>query len=293
MKHFRVYSKIIVTAVVVLSFLGTLTAEVAQTKTIPQNHKLAVLSGVTPVTYFDQFIDPQWSPDGTRLSFSKEKYDALFMTELKSEVINTLVNQPFCGYEPRWSDNGDVIFFRTAGQTFTDTLSHAVTLMGEKKQSVYRSKLHQEAQLSVKNHQIYLHKKSAQSSAPGVTQAITDQADKYFAPVLSPNGKFLLFEGIVSGIFIRDLGNDTLIHVGRGNHPCWSSDSKSIVFDRTTDDGTQITSGDLFMYNLEKNETIQLTNTDDVIEQRPAISPDNSRIAFDANGAIFIGYITY
>jgi Tol biopolymer transport system component len=259
----------------------------------PNSNGAALLTHIEALTPTESFMAPQWSPDGIRLSFSKEKFDTLFVADMEQKSVKTLVQGPFVGYAAKWSADGGQLYFRKLGQEFTATLTQAVTLDGKNVQSTFHSSLDDVIRLSVKNDQIYVEQKSAQAFYFNSPTLITDQKDQYFAPVLSPDGKYVCFEGIVSGIYIMHLETGETIHVGRGNHPVWSFDGQLIVFDKTEDDGRQLTGGELFLYDLNSNDIIQLTDTKHIIEQHPALSPDNSKVAFDAGGAIFVGTMDY
>lgn len=277
----------------VFVFQGNVYAKTDKRMIKPNSKGSALLTHIQAMTQVESFMAPQWSPDGTRLSFSKEKFDTLFVADMDQKSLKTLVQGPFVGYAAKWSADSRHLYFRQLGQEFTAPLTQAVTLDGKSVQSVFRSSLDEVLRLSVKNDQIYVEQKSAQAIYFNSPTLITDQKDQYFAPVLSPDGKFVCFEGIVSGIYIMHLETGEKIHVGRGNHPVWSFDSQFIVFDKTEDDGQQLTGGELFLYDLSSNEIIQLTDTQHIIEQHPALSPDNSKVAFDAGGAIFVGTMDY
>lgn len=294
-KHhvFRCMKVLMCVFVFVFVFQGSVYAKTNKQMIKPNSKGSALLKGIHALTPIESFIMPQWSPDGTRISFSKQKFDTLFMVDMDQKNVKTLVQGPFVGYASKWSADGSRLFFRKLGQEFTAPLTQAVTLDGKNVQATHRSVLDDVLRLSVKDDRIYLEKKSAQAFYFNSPTLITDGEDRYFAPALSPDGKYVCYEGIATGIYIMDTETGEKIHVGRGNHPIWSFDSQYIVFDITEDDGQQLTGGELFIYDVMSNEIIQLTDTKHIIEQHPTLSPDNSKVAFDAGGAIFIGTMDY
>jgi Tol biopolymer transport system component len=77
--------------------------------------------------------------------------------------------------------------------------------------------------------------------------------------------------------------------VGKGEHPSWLPDSSGIVYDIPISDGARVIDSDLWFAASDGSERTNLTNTPGIAESWPAVSPDGSRIAFVAEGAVYIG----
>jgi Tol biopolymer transport system component len=240
---------------------------------------LNALSQVHAVTDTGDYLAPLWSPDGDRIAFTSDQYNGLFLLDLVSRNVRRLIDDPFSGYMPQWSRDGQQLAFRRPGQEFTAELDQAITIDGDRvpvvrKRSGFR--------LTVIKDEIFIEDE-------GGLRKISGGEDRFFAPVLSPDGSALVYQGLINGIYHMDLITGEATLIGRGNNPTWSPDGSAILFDRTEDDGYRLTSGELFMYRLEDSSLIQLTDTDEAIEQRPVFSPDGEWVAFDRDGAIYIG----
>lgn len=128
-------------------------------------------------------------------------------------------------------------------------------------------------------------------SMDGEDRQITDLYG--FDPVVSPDGKWLCYNDMgMLKIIDQDF---EILKVGYGVNAVWTPDSAHLVFQRSDDDGVSVTASDLYTYKIIDNETTQLTNTPDILEEYPAISEDGGKIVYTdmEKGNIYIGKITF
>lgn len=112
---------------------------------------------------------------------------------------------------------------------------------------------------------------------------------RYYLPQLSPDGtKISTSDGVV--IYILDFNGNILANLGRGDWETWSPASNQIAFVTAIDDGYNIISSDLFVFDLNKSLKFQITNTTDEIEVEPQWSPNGDKIVFfsENSGKIFV-----
>ncbi len=109
-----------------------------------------------------------------------------------------------------------------------------------------------------------------------------------FCPVLSPDGEKVAFNQM-DEVTVMNLDGTNKIIIGRGFNPCWVNNNQ-IIFERTTDDGHDYTSGELYMANADGSNIKQLTHTTSRIEMQPEISPDRTKLIFMSysDGQIYI-----
>lgn len=112
--------------------------------------------------------------------------------------------------------------------------------------------------------------------------------DRFFSPVASPDGRRIAFLGLATGVHVYDRATGELSHVGQGTAPAWAPDSRRLAFERTEDDGREVTDSDLWIWQAGDRARL-VSETDNGIARRPAWSPDGQVLAFDdGGGAIYL-----
>ncbi len=223
---------------------------------------------------------PAFSDDGRFLLTTGPRYAGIFVTDLHGERPPvTLTREAYLGWAAAWKgdairtwtrDGREVLFRDPTGKPDRVVTGRTATPAGIRG-PVYESE-----------DAIHLVRTDTD-------RVISEGDDRYYHPVLSPDGRTVVYEGLVTGIHVADIEHGT--HAGpiRGNHPAWLPDSSGFVFDRVRDDGTRLVAGDLYLYRLSSGRVTRLTDTPDRIETHPAVSPDGRHVAFEADGVVYVG----
>lgn len=111
----------------------------------------------------------------------------------------------------------------------------------------------------------------------------------YFNPVGDGRGDYAV-SGLSGNLYIASSDTTNVIELGNGSNPAWSPDGAYIVFERTTDDGHEITSSDLWIASADGTVVQRLTDTPE-IEGQPSWSPDGKWIAYIVDGVVHLSPI--
>ena len=220
------------TALILVALLASSVA--AQTQcTISNIHKLETKGAA---------IAPRLAPDGSRVLFSRTKHRGAFVLDLKSGAIETVLGAAESGYRAHWTAKNSVALSAPI-QRSADT---GCTYYGED-DVVWQE-------------------------CDGKRTSLSSGEDRYFAPLVSPDGRWLAYRGLTTGLHLADLTAGTIRHLGRGAKPAWSPDSKQLLFNVSQDDGLSITQSDLWLFDVQHSRLVRLTSTTDRSEMAPTLS---------------------
>lgn len=239
------------------------------------------LGGVAPLTSLEKdgpFIAPKLSPDGLQLLATRPGYQGVFLVDRATGEWRQLAEGE--GLQAEWTPEGGVRVTDAEG---------AARLYGPDGALLEEGGAAQAAAPSVfaENDAIYLRRGEG-----GAPVALTGGEDRYFDPTLSPDGQYVVFQGLYSGLYLaRADGSGSVIYLGEGNHPAWLPDSSGFVFDVTRDDGHHLLDGDVYFVDAAATERTNLTPGDSLIAQTPVVGPDGRTVIFEVNGQIYIGVL--
>lgn len=229
-----------------------------------------------PITPKEDFIYPRWSPDGLDILFTRAKYRGLYLVSVNGSGIRELSDELGIGYKVRWSEDGTKLIIEKDGKTIT------IDLTGEE---VETDSLEEQVNepIFAKDDNIYF-----KNPDTGELEQLTDGEDAYFNPQLSPDGSKVAYEGLTTGINIKDLETGEVINIGRGSNIQWTPDGRGLIYDYTQDDGEQLIAGDIYFAFADGSGVFNLTNTPDIIEHNVRISPDGTKIIYEVDGQIYV-----
>jgi hypothetical protein len=121
----------------------------------------------------------------------------------------------------------------------------------------------------------------------GVERRLTQGEDRFYDPVLSPDGARVAFSGLASGLHVMDLRSGALEHLGSGRWPGWHPDGW-LVFERDTDDGHDLVEADLRLWHPALGRSIPLTVSAETLDRFPSFSPDGAQLAWIRDGALWV-----
>ncbi len=233
------------------------------------------------VTSEGYYLAPRFSPDGRHLLFTRPKYSGLLVAEVSGQGQPIVVSEEdYVGWAAKWTEDG--IETRTMDGmilVFRDPL-------GERRR-VETGRFYDPKTPSRPVH-AYHESDAIHLVRDGADAVISDGQDRYFAPRVSPDGKYVVYEGLVGGLRLYEVATGRTTLVGRGNHPAWLPDSSAFLYDVTEDNGERLTAGDLYAYPVPAGPAVRLTATPDRIETHPSVSRDGRQVAFESQGTLYV-----
>ena len=312
-----------------LPCLGSLLLALAvATPVVAQSTLRAAGPPVRLLSDADGFTHPTWSPDGTRLAFTRPGYAGLWVVDAEGQTLREVTAETGAGFGFTWSPDGQALLARVIEVVGTQRRS-AVKVFdaasGASEQLTdYRGQMSVLPQWSADGHAVFLPQpdgmqvfaratpgdplRPVEATSPsfvveGTTlSAVRAQADgarteallgdrRVLNVVASPDRERVAFEIMGGDLHVMNADGSNLRNLGPGHRPTWSPDGQWIAFMRTEDDGEQFTASDLFAVRADgSGETVALTRTTDRLEMNPSWSPDGSAIAFDDlnDGALYL-----
>ncbi|MGE5496940.1 MAG: hypothetical protein ACM3Q2_02660 [Syntrophothermus sp.] len=265
-------------------------------------YKLANITAVTPAGEYDA---PRWSPDGSKILFTKQSTTGLYVLELKTRQITKLNNIRGAGYNATWSNDSKSIYFRDrisekSGKNKYQTRTSSIDVTTGETAShpeidifsiPSRAKAKSGNDIVVYYDTFTIKASTLDKSKEWIIAKTEEKYGAYYGLVLSPDKKKILIHQNGEMLIYATDGSGLIRSLGRaGIADCWTSDGKQILSHISKDDGHEITGSDLYLINSDGTHKYQLTNTPDIFENEPDLSPDNKQVVFsDLNtGIIYI-----
>lgn len=240
---------------------------------------------------------PTLSPDAQKIALTRPGLNGLWIVRISGSDTDNVVqitDVRASGYLPVWRSDSGAIGWRDASRasevqhpgTLLDKPRGFADLTGRKVPSFL-------PQSGVVAHQTPDDRIEVVYETGG--RLVDNGADKYFSPLVSSDGKWVVFTGISTGIHLYDVEKGKVSSIGAGTHPSFSGDANWVTFERTHDDGHEILAGDLFLCDLRTKDfpVYNVTQTMSVVERMPSLSADGSVMAYVSDGGIYVGRITW
>jgi len=239
------------------------------------------VSGLQALTDGTDHQQPVWSPDGARIAFAAVHFAKLQVVAVAGGPARTLAEGASVGYAPVWSPDGAAVEHRQDGQRSCAVPMSSVTLDGVRGPTPTHRHPGQWARVRADQVHLRTGRTERRISAP---------SDRYCCAAMSPDGRAVAFMGLTTGIPVHAVETGETPDLGAGAHARFSADGTRLVFDRCQDDGDVLTSCTLWMADLTGDAPV-LHEIHGAHPQarHPALSPDGTHIAYDADGRIWVG----
>lgn len=257
--------------------------EVEAVETVEVANVIEAFATVVDVQVITQgdWADITISPDGQRVALSHPALAGLSVAELDDAASLRAVHLGRgAGLAPLWRADGRALGIRTPGQTSTavPTLAFEIPAVGARVVDVRAPLPDLQAVAPIRAaapRTVRVHEGLVEiDPGPGV-ERVGPPGDQYFAPRVSPDGEWVSFEGLSTGLYLHHVARGETVHLGAGAHARFDARSRFVVFERVTDDGHEVTSGDLMIADLAASPPEVTTLLEDTpIDRAPDIAGD-------------------
>ncbi|GEM_PF-7024789 len=250
---------------------------------------------------------PRFSPDGTMIAFTL--YGDSGIRLLENGTTRTLTDAPFSGWRFVWAPDSRSIVFRTRGddlfRLYRVSISGNIEPLGPPAATIstpaFTGGVAQAlvsgtaSPMTIIEDTSHRGPLSFTAAIDGIVyiwtgnarRALTNGTETCFEPMRSPDGRWILYQSLTSGLHLVSADGTQRKAIGPGSDPSWLPDSRAVLFSKTDDDGHRITASDLFIISIEPYaQAIRLTSTPDRIERHPDCSPDLQAIVFDTQNGL-------
>lgn len=224
----------------------------------------ATLHDVRALHPESRFVGVEIAPTGDRFAVSEPGFASLAWSD--GTTLRPIAQGPARGFAPVWRADGLAIGVRTPGQSESAVPHLAYDLEGREVAPI-ASPDRALAWVDAQEHVVV--------EVEGVRHEIRLPGDRPFAPVLSPDRRHVIFRGLSTGLYARELATGRTIHLGEGGHPRFDASARYVVFERVLDDGHEITSATLWIADLARAELAPLTSGPGLATS-PSLAPDGT-----------------
>ena len=231
------------------------------------------------------FEAPAISPDGSSVLFFKrgnigEPHHILKWSDDAPKPSEILTDTELSPYVTWQSDQSFAV--REHSAPFLKSGADRHFDIAQKPPVMKQRKLHNDARLVAYDADEVIILENADNQT---LQAISDiRADRYYAPIVSPDNRFVAFSGLSTGIHVFDIEQNAVVFIGsHGTSPSFSPDGRYLVYANTRDNGHEITSGELVLVDLNTHAYRYISNPNHEIRMRASLSRDAAYISYQTD----------
>jgi len=259
------------------------------------------------------FYYPTLNPDGTGILYSSENHKGLWYKNLTSGKTVKITDALGAGYDPGFSSRRNEIIYRedkfVKGKKLSSLISYDLIarkslvldegirdlkickssnrisydyvreteLRSINKENTLQKTNSSEISVVIENSKIVLY----ENNKKRIIEPLG--VGNYIWPSISPDKTKLLFTFAGKGTYVSNLEGTILKKIGYANYPSWSPDGNWILFMKDFDDGTIITSSDIFIADSKGSKFFNLTEKRDDISLYPKWGNSNAEVFYNTD----------
>lgn len=225
------------------------------------------------------YINPKLSPDGLQVMMTRPGFQGIYVVPSAGKEAKPSLVVDLNAWTAKWTADGKIYVEVNGDEVRLYNVDGSLEFSEEKVSG-------DELAYS-RDDVIYVAGASGESAVP-----LTDNSDRYIAPLLSPGEDHVAFIGLHTGLYVSPVdGSSEPAFLGEGYNVSWAPDGNSMVFNRPVDDGHYVVESDIYHYDLGTGTLTNLTEDTDLVGQYPDVGPDGSTVTFESEGSIYSGII--
>ena len=148
---------------------------------------------------------------------------------------------------------------------------------------------------SIQGLRVYDDNDTIRLETPAGTVAISAPGERAYAPFLSPDGRYIVYNVLGHGLFLYDIAARThILNAAHATSPAFSPDGAYLVYAETADDGHALTRGDIVVLDLRRRSAHRIDNPGHEIRTNATLSRDGKEIAYETeDGRVLTARMTY
>ncbi len=226
---------------------------------------------------------PVWSPDGSKIAVTTDNYTGILVANADGSNFRALTMDAGTGYKMAWSADGSAITGRAKsldGAMIMHQMRRYELAGGT---TATTARLRTSAEPAAQSASgIYAAMVSDPATAAAAIPALAEFAGKtVINPALSPDGSAIAFQIPGKGMWVIGADGSGLRSLGKGSHPSWLPDSRTVVFTIVEDNGSAFTASTLMSMDTATGVRATLFTANGFLPMTPAVSPDGTKVAFE------------
>lgn len=237
------------------------------------------------------FMAPVWSPDGSMIAVTSDNYSGIYVADADGANLRVITTEAGAGYKMLWSADSRSI---TGAPRVADGVRQLRSLCTYDLATgaTNRSSLRKVARPGADNAEgIYGAMIADPAGVAVAVPALSRFAGRTIInPALSPDGNLIAFQVPGQGMWLIGADGTGLRSLGKGSHPAWMPDSRTILYTIVEDNGSEFTASTLMSADVTTGFTATVLSDSAVLPLTPAVAPDGSKVAFEnaRDAAIYI-----